>query len=99
MNAFGDLALDATLRELITLLRNQHLANQPGLRPYARTAADQLRVVIDGGATHNTLAWGEDNARPAYYGAGAPTSMDARHQQAEASHANFLAVRHHRWRF
>jgi hypothetical protein len=58
----------------------------------ARTAADQLRVNVDSGTvtTLTQMQWGANgNGQPAYYGTGAPNSIDMREVARYAARANF----------
>ncbi|GBF05826.1 hypothetical protein DAERI_060086 [Deinococcus aerius] len=82
----GDVARDATLRELLTFMEGQ--------KPFARTITDAMRVQIEG-MPPTAVYWG-NAGWTAYYGTGAPMSMDARHQQAEVSAQTFQATRS-RW--
>lgn len=85
-NAFEGLATERSLRNLI---RNLTLA---------KTASDQLRVVIDsGGQLSSSTYWANGNTYTTYYGSGSPGSMDAREQEAEMSRVNFNTIRNQRW--
>jgi hypothetical protein len=107
-NAFADVALDASIRALtasvdaLAGLTMKMLRVQQGERviPYARTATDQLRAVIDSGATDiAAIRWGTNNTYPTWYSTGAGNSMDAREQMREASRTNARLVRSERWKF
>lgn len=102
-NAFGDIALDASLQTLIAKIVEQAVRqalNDPnkGLQ-YAKTISDQMRVVVDTApatAISGINVW-NNGTYATYYTAGALQSVDKRHQQAELANSNFLFVRQTRW--
>jgi hypothetical protein len=100
-NAFANLATEPKQDGVIGYLREILRAAQ-----YARTSADQMRVVVDSsaaapawtgtGTARVDLFYGVQGTAPAWYGNGSPNSMDLREQQMMASNAN-LGIAMQRW--
>lgn len=86
-NAFGEMALEGTLRRVLDRLN------------FARDANDRLRTLVDSGTinTVQQLTWGANNSQPGYYGTGSPNSMDMRDMYRMAMRANVMTARHQRW--
>lgn len=85
-NAFENVVTEGTLRRLLDQLR------------FARTSTDQLRVVIDSGATDlSAIRWANNNSFATWYSTGAGNSMDQRENQRQIARANMLTARHSRW--
>ncbi len=92
-NAFESVATESTLKSLLHALREL-----VARRPPALDAADRIRIISDANsAMYVSQYWGAFNTYPAWYGSGAPASMDAREQQEELSLVNFNQVRQQRW--
>lgn len=90
-NAFDELSTETTLKRLAMAL--------DGLS--ARLSTDNLGALrvnaMSQSQVNAAMYWGGFNVSPIYYSTGAPTSMDAREQQAIQSHINFHNVRTQRW--
>ena len=73
-NAFELMATEGTLRKLLDAMT------------FPKDVAGRQRVVVDGTVTTVTSAyWGNNNTAPTYYSTGAPTAIDAREAQRQAS--------------
>lgn len=104
-NAFGEMALDATVQSLVETLEGLHeyllMKDRAGSRElsYARDSADVLRANITGGTITASQFFGTtSNAVPGWYTTGAPNSMDAREVQRDMSTQTFQQ-RRARWEF
>jgi hypothetical protein len=85
-NAFDGVSTDAFLRRLLVQLH------------FAKTATDELRVVVDSGTSNVAINWANNGGYSQFYaGSGSPNSMDAREQMRAQSRANMQQVRATRW--
>jgi hypothetical protein len=85
-NAFDGVSTDAFLRRLLVQLH------------FAKTAQDELRVVVDSGTSNVAINWANNGGYSTFYqSAGSPNSMDAREQMRAQSRANMQQVRATRW--
>ena len=90
-NAFEEMSTEQTLKRLAMAL---DLLS-------ARLSTDNLGALrvnaMSQSQVNSMVYWLNFNVWAPYYSSGAPTSMDAREQQAIQSHINFNAVRNQRW--